>query len=103
MEGLDNFIWVPFAAVAAFLLFRFLKYGGMRGMLYGSAVARTVGEVELERKWGITTTLRVHVLENGKVVLEQSSRALLSASLNGNLLSQSEAERLIALLQQAKS
>ena len=103
MEGLENFFWVPFVAVAGFLLFRFLKFGGLRGMLYGSAVARTVGEVELERKWGTTTTLRVHVLENGKVVLEHSSRALLSASLNGNTLSQSETDRLIALLQQARS
>jgi hypothetical protein len=103
MEVLNNLFWVPFVAVFGFLIFRLLKYGSFRGMLYGSAVARTIGEVELERKWGTTTTLRVHVLENGKVVLEHSSRALLSASLNGNTLTQGETERLIALLLQARS
>ena len=52
---------------------------------------------------GTTTTLRVHVLEDGQIVLEQSSRALLAASMNGTPLTVTEADRLIALLQQARS
>ena len=103
MEVLDNFFWIPFAAIAAFLLFRFLKHGGLRGMLYGSAIARTIGEGELERRMGTTTSRRVHVLENGKIVLEHSSRALLAASVNGTPLSPAETAQLIALLQQARS
>jgi len=103
MEVLDNFFWVPIAAIAAFFLYRFLTHGGLRGMLYGSAVARTIGEVELGRRMATTTTLRVHVLENGQIVLEQSSRALLAASMNGTPLSTDETDRLIALLQQARS
>ena len=45
MEGLENFFWIPFAAIAGFLLIRFLKHGGLRGMLYGSAVAKTIGDL----------------------------------------------------------
>src|SRR5262245_22966041 len=103
MEIIDRFFWVPFAAIAAFLLYRFLKYGSLRGMLYGSRVAREIGEVEL-RKWlGTRTTLRVLVLENGQIVLESSSRAVMAASLSGTPLSAAETDQLIALLQQARS
>ena len=52
MEILDNFFWVPMAAVAAYLLYRFLKYGSLRGMMYGSSVVRTVGEVVVGRSMG---------------------------------------------------
>jgi hypothetical protein len=103
MEVIDNLFWIPFAAVAGFFLYRFLKHGSLRGMLYGSPVARTIGEVELGRKLGATTTLRVHILDNGQIVLEQSSRATLGASLSGLPLSSDETDRLIALLQQARS
>jgi hypothetical protein len=103
VEALDNFFWVPFAAVAAYFLYRFLRHGSLRGMLYGSSVSRTIGEVEIGRWMGTTTTLRVHVLENGKIVLENSSRAFLAASISGTPLSTSQADRLIALLQQARS
>ena len=103
MDVLDSYFWVPFAALAAFFLYRFLRYGSLRGMLYGSVVARTLGEVELDRRMGATTTLRVHVLENGQIVLEQSSRAALGASLSGIPISTAETDRLIALLQQARA
>lgn len=58
----DYFFWIAFAAFAAYALYRFIKHGGFRGMLYGSAIARTVGEVELEPRKGMTTTFRMHVL-----------------------------------------
>ncbi len=52
---------------------------------------------------GATTTLRVHILDDGQIVLEQSSRAALGASLSGLPLTSAETDRLIALLQQARS
>ena len=103
MEALDNFFWVPFVAIGAFILYRFIKYGGFRGALYGSTVTRTVGEVELTRSLGASTTLRVHVLENGQIILEQSSRALVAASVSGMPLTAAQADALISLLQQARS
>jgi hypothetical protein len=103
MEVLDNYFWIPFAALAVFFLYRFLKHRSLRGMLYGSAVARTIGEIPLGQRMGATTTLRVHILENGQIVLEQSSRAALGASLSGIPLSAAEADSLVALLQQARA
>ena len=95
--------FVPFAAIAAYFLYRFVKYGGFRGMIYGSKVARTIGEVELDRSYGVTTTLRVHVLEDEKIVLEQSSRALLSGSISGTPMTPDQADRLADLLRRARS
>jgi hypothetical protein len=103
MQLLDQYFWVPFVAIGAYLLYRLVKHGGWRGMLYGSAVARTIGELKLARRMGASTTLRVHVLENGQIVLEHSSRALMAASINGTPLSTSEADTLISLLQQART
>ena len=103
MAILENFFWVPFAVIAAILLFRILKYGGLRGAIYGAPVARTVGEIELLRKMGSSMMLRVHVLEDGRIVIEQSARAPLAASISGIPLSTTETDRLIAMLQQARS
>jgi hypothetical protein len=97
----DALFFLVFAAVAGFFLFRFFKYGGLRGALYGSRIARTIGEVDLGRVAGASTTLRVHLLENGTVVVEQSSRALLGASLQGVPMSRENAARLVALLMEA--
>jgi hypothetical protein len=98
MQFIDGLFFLVFAAVASFFVFRFFKYGGLRGALYGSRIVRTIGEVDLGRVAGTTTTLRVHLLENGSVVVEQSSRALLGASLQGVPMSRENAGRLIALL-----
>ena len=95
--------FVVFATMVVYFLYRFVKYGGLRGALYGSAVARTVGEVELERSSGATTTLRVHVLEDGRIILEVSSRATLAATMHGYPMSADNTGQLIALLQQARA
>ena len=101
MELEDVLFYAIPLGIAAFFLFRFLKYGGFRGALYGSRVVRTVGELELGRKAGATATLRVHVLENGDIVLEQSARALLGASINGIPLSRDHARTVAELLKRA--
>ena len=103
MDWLEYLFWVPFAVIPAIILFRILKYGGIRGALYGAAVARTIGEIELTRKMGLALMLRVHVLENDQIVIEQSSRGTLSSSISGIPLNNSETDKLIALLQQARS
>ena len=95
--------FVVFGTFVVYFLYRFIKYGGLRGALYGSAIARTVGEVELERSSGMTTTLRIHVLEDGRIVLEISSRAMLAAKLQGYPMSADNTQQLIAMLQQARA
>ncbi len=87
--------------VLAFIAFRVWKFGGFRGALYGSRVLRTIGEIDLGQRAGATTTLRVHQLENGNIVVEQSSRAMLGASMQGFPLSRDNTIKLIALLKEA--
>jgi hypothetical protein len=97
----EGLFFVVFAGVAGFFLFRFIKYGGLRGALYGSRIARTLDEIDLGRAAGTTTTLRVHLLENGNVVVEHSSRALLGASIQGFPMNRENANRLVSLLKEA--
>jgi hypothetical protein len=99
----ETLFFVAFATVAGWFLYRFVRHGGLRGVLYGSAVSRTVGEVEVAHYGSTRTILRVHVLEDGRIVLEQSTRALLAASMNGHPLTADQADRLIFLLQQART
>lgn len=103
MELWDRVFWVPFAALAVFLAYRWFKYRGLRGMLYGSPVARTIGELELAQAAGDVTSLRVHVLEDGRIVIEYSTREALGAAMGGMPLSTADADRLIVLLQQARA
>jgi hypothetical protein len=46
--------------------------------------------------------LRVHLLADGRIVVEQSSRALVAASVSGIPMQPIDADRLIVLLQQAR-
>lgn len=99
----ESLFFVVFAGFAAYFVYRYVKYGGFRGALYGSAIARTVGEVELQGSSSTATTLRVHRLEDGRIILEVSSRATMAASLHGYPMSVGNAGDLIELLQQARS
>lgn len=99
----ENLAFFLIAAVLGYFVFRFFKHGGFRGALYGSPVAKTFGDLQLARYAGATTTLRVHLLEDGRIVLEQTSRALLSVSLRGIPMGPIDADQLIKLLQRARS
>lgn len=99
----ESLFFVVFAGFVAYFVYRYLKYGGFRGALYGSAIARTLGEVELAGSSSTTTTLRVHVLEDGRIILEVSSRATMSATLHGYPMTVGNAGELAELLQQART
>ena len=94
---------VVFLGVFTFFIVRFVKYGGFRGALYGSRVLQTFGDLELARFGGARTILRVHVLEDGRIVLEQSSRATLAASVSGIPMGPFDVDQLIHFLQQARA
>jgi hypothetical protein len=95
--------FVVFAGFAGYFVYRYFKYGGFRGALYGSAIARTVGEVELQGSSSTTTTLRVHLLEDGRIILEVSSRATMAVTMHGYPMTVSNAGELAELLQQART
>ena len=85
-------------AIFGVLIFRVVKYGGVRGMLYGSRIVRTIGEIQLEPRAGSTGVLRVHVLADGRVVVERVSRSRLSSTLNGVPMDRASVAKLIDVL-----
>lgn len=93
---------VGITAILAYFAFRYFKYGSIRGAMYKSPVRRTIGELNLKPFGGVATSLSVHVLEDGRIVLEKGSRALLSYALDGFPMTAQDADELISLLQQAK-
>ena len=99
----ENLAFFVIVAVFGYFVFRFFKHGGLRGALYGSPVVKTFGDIQLARFAGATSTLRVHLLEDGRIVLEQSSRAMLAASMRGIPMGPIDADQLIKLLQRARS
>jgi hypothetical protein len=99
----ESLFFAVFAIVAGWFIFRFVKYGGLRGALYGSAIARTVGELALDDPGTVRTTLRVHVLEDGRTVLEVSSRTSLSIRMMGYPMTSGNVDELVALLQGARA
>jgi hypothetical protein len=61
----ESLFFVVFAGFAAYFVYRYVKYGGFRGALYGSAIVRTVGEVELSGSSSTTTTLHGYPMTVG--------------------------------------
>ena len=94
--------YAVFIGVAAYLVFRIVKYGGLRGAMYGSAISRTIGEIETGRFGGANQTLRVHRLENDRVVLELASRSFGSANVQGVPMEAEHIDALIKLLNEAQ-
>ncbi len=94
---------VAFVTVAGFFITRLVKYGSFRGALYGARVIATFGDVEVQRNGSTATSIRVHALEDGRIVLEQSTRALLAYRADGIPMGPIDADRLIHYLQQARA
>ena len=101
MEIFDSIIPIIIFFCFCFFLFRFFKFSGLRGMIYGSRVADTFGEIDLGKKAGTNNILRVHKLENGKIVVEQTSKAIFGASMQGFPMERNKAIELIQSLQKA--
>ena len=78
---------IGLAGILAYFAYRYFKHGSLRGAVYGSSVLETIGEMELKPLGGVSTTLRIHVLEDRRIILEKSSRAVLSYALDGYSLS----------------
>ena len=105
MESLFPFVVVAvFAVVAVFLLVRMFRHGGLRGMLFGAGVRRTVGEVEGASSGLVRTRVKVHVLDGAPeraVGVELVVKTFASYQMMPVALSASEARRLSAHLDAA--
>ena len=103
MPGPEKLFFIVFFGIVAAFVYRAVKYGGFRGAMYGGRVVATFGDVEVERTGTMKSVMRVHVLDDGRIVLEQSSRALLAASMSGVPMNPVNVDQLISFLQQARA
>ncbi len=94
-----------FVAGALFMLYRFARYGGLRGAITGARIKRTPGEVKAAPMGMMSSGIRVHILdgyaEGKSVAVEFFAKSPLSWQTMPVALSYHEAERLAALLKEA--
>ena len=93
------------AAAFAFVLYRIVRTGSLRGMLFGARVLEKVGEVPAEGGRVMSVTVRVHRLqptERGAVVgLEIAATSFGSYQMTPASLTAEQASALAELLQRA--
>ena len=89
--------------IGASLLFRMVKYGGLRGATFGARIDATLGEVDLPRSSLVSKKIRVHVLQHDteQIGLEFVARSVASWQMMPFSLTRAEAHELIVLLQRA--
>ena len=99
---MDNLFYVVFGAVVLYMAYQVFSKGGFKGVIFGSKILRTVGEIAVEKKGLLSQVIRVHALENGRIGIELTSKAPLSISMTGFTLSPEQSVQLISHLQHAK-
>ena len=99
---MDNLFYVVFVAVAMYMAYQVFSKGGFKGAVFGSKILRTVGEIAIEKKGLMSQVVRVHALENGRIGIELTSKALFSISMTGFTISPEQSVQLISHLQHAK-
>ena len=95
---------VFFAAIAGYLVLRFVKSGGVKAAMFGARIERTVGEAAGSGGRIIKSKVRVHVLDGGPdkaVGLEFMAKSFASYQMLPLALSESEARNLIRILENA--
>ena len=99
---MDNLFYVIFFALALYIGYQIISKRGLKGAVLGSKIVRTVGEVNIDQKGVMNQVVRVHVLENGRIGIELTSKAPLSISMTGFTLSPQQSQQLISHLEQTK-
>jgi hypothetical protein len=100
------FILAIFGLMVANVVFRLVKHGGMRGVLLGARLLRTVGEIDLGGRGVVRRRLKVHSLESSdpgspSVAVEVLDTSVMSARISPITLTHDQARTLAALLTQA--
>ena len=98
METADLIMLGVFGAVAAYFAFKFFKFGGLKGAMFGARIERTVGEAAGSDGNVMKTLVRVHVLDGGPdkaVGLEFVAKSFASYQMVPITLSDREARDLI--------
>ena len=58
----QTLFFIIFALVAVSMIFKIIKYRGLKGAMFGAPVGTQTGELELPRRGMTKTKLKVHVL-----------------------------------------
>jgi len=96
---------IPFLIIGLVLALLFSKKG--KELLFGGRILETLDDSVSVKKWMMTSTLRVHVIdgkpsgEPHRVGLEVASRAALSASMMPLTMSREDALQLAEMLTKA--
>ncbi|MGH9733416.1 MAG: hypothetical protein ACRD8A_02340 [Candidatus Acidiferrales bacterium] len=105
-ESFIYFFWVLFGLIAVRLAYQVIKKRGFKAALFGAAIARTVGELDLGKTGPISTTLKIHCLESNApgtptVGIELVNRSVASYHMLPVRLTSQQASALKELLSQA--
>lgn len=101
-----TFFYAIIAFMVARILFGLIRHHGFRGMLFGADIESTLGEVSLESRGLITTSMKVHRIalddaDGPMVGLEVVSWSFASYQVLPLRLTLEHADELARLLRQA--
>ena len=96
---------IVFAGVVISFVYKMFKYKGFKAAMFGAPITRTVGEVAGLDSSIIKSAVKVHILggvpSEHAIGVELIAKSILSYQMLPISLSNAEANRLIALLQEA--
>lgn len=101
-----TFFYAIFAFMVARILYGLIRHHGFRGMLFGAAIESTLGEVSLESRGLINTSMKVHRIadddsDRAMVGLEVVSWSFASYHVLPLRLTLEDADQLARLLREA--
>jgi hypothetical protein len=104
-KTIDSLFWIIFAGIAAYFVFRMIRYGGFKAAMFGANIERTAGEVIGLSHPPVSSVLKVHILGGADpekaVGLEFVAKSIASYQMLPLTLSSNECRKLISLLQSA--
>ncbi len=98
--------YLPLLIVVGYFVYRALKFGGLKGAMFGARIEKSLGEVDAERQGPVgTAAVKVHVLRRGMneklVGLEFVAKSFGGYQMTPVAMQESQARQLLALLQEA--
>jgi len=67
----DSLFPLIFLGVVGFIGFRYFKDRNFSSLIFGSKIDRTIGQIDLSDRPGVSKKVRIHILEDGRVALEE--------------------------------
>ncbi|MCR9142729.1 MAG: hypothetical protein NXI24_10795 [bacterium] len=90
-----------FFSVVTYIVYRLVKYGGVRGSILGSVVDKTVGQVDGKASRWASSKMSVHILQSKDIGIDITSKTFGSWQMHPLTLEKGEVQKLIQILQRA--